>query len=618
MSRKLEKSILSRDEISLLLNSEASKDKNICGNLYDILLKINNLSSQKLKAISLFDLEKYGIDSKAISVLTYNKDKFFSIILHEWYAEQKIDEDPNKKYRCGLCNTPNKYIFYIRNTKNDILLNVGSSCIKKFPGIEGYTEATKRFKDVIKKQQELSRTYQFKEKIPEVENIISFAKSYFDTLPILLPEKLYISLRDISDRMRSIYSRYVYDGRTPYKTTMTSFELFQLQIQNFENLKLEADKFISENINKSNMCKRREIDWLLKNDNENIVLSIAKNNGQYTTHTLSNIYSNEFIKDNFELFVSNNCSNVFKIKGVNQKTNKIIFAFNKLGYTPPLMFFISYHDFMASIGSQCVINNKQYGNTEIIESAALFPLKDNLESIIRYTHNMTYESYYEFLFSSDKNIFIIRRMLDGAIAIIDPANFMKIYEKVILKSDEEIKMKLQAIIKRYKLWISVSEQYKLGYVDIIKQIKEEKEDEYTYIKKHSFNAKNYIEVPFYNLSNGTIGSNVDFISIPKKDIMLPKSKYFLIDFATTISTYEMNPKIKPGDTVFIHKTSKVEDGDTVLFMLNKKIHIGIYNIANDDDPERFVLNNKSQKEILNSKKVFIIGKVMCYIKNKSS
>lgn len=77
MSRKLEKSILSRDEISLLLNSEASKDKNICGNLYDILLKINNLSSQKLKAISLFDLEKYGIDSKAISVLTYNKDKFF-------------------------------------------------------------------------------------------------------------------------------------------------------------------------------------------------------------------------------------------------------------------------------------------------------------------------------------------------------------------------------------------------------------------------------------------------------------------------------------------------------------------------------------------------------------
>ena len=111
MSRKLEKSILSRDEISLLLNSETSKNEDLCGNLYDVLLKLRSFSTQKLKATSMDDLERYGIDNKAKSVLTYNKNKFFSIVLNEWYAEQKIEEDPSKKSRCELCNTPNKYLF---------------------------------------------------------------------------------------------------------------------------------------------------------------------------------------------------------------------------------------------------------------------------------------------------------------------------------------------------------------------------------------------------------------------------------------------------------------------------------------------------------------------------
>ena len=338
MSRKLEKSILSRDEISLLLNSETSKNEDLCGNLYDVLLKLRSFSTQKLKATSMDDLERYGIDNKAKSVLTYNKNKFFSIVLNEWYAEQKIEEDPSKKSRCELCNTPNKYLFYIRNTENNISLNVGSSCIKKFPGIEGYVEAHKRLNNIIKKQQELNRMYKFKEKFPDAENIIESVQSYFNTLPILLPEKLYCDLRDLSNRMQSIYSKYVYEGKVPYKTILSSFDLFELQIQNFNKLKKDADDFVNRNINKPNICKRREIDWLLKNDKEKVILSIAKNDGEYTLNTITNIFSNEFINDNLKIFIDSNLSQTFRIKGVNPKTHKFIFEFNKFGYTPPLMF----------------------------------------------------------------------------------------------------------------------------------------------------------------------------------------------------------------------------------------------------------------------------------------
>lgn len=612
MSRKLEKSILSRDEISLLLNSETSKNEDLCGNLYDVLLKLRSFSTQKLKATSMDDLERYGIDNKAKSVLTYNKNKFFSIVLNEWYAEQKIEEDPSKKSRCELCNTPNKYLFYIRNTENNISLNVGSSCIKKFPGIEGYVEAHKRLNNIIKKQQELNRMYKFKEKFPDAENIIESVQSYFNTLPILLPEKLYCDLRDLSNRMQSIYSKYVYEGKVPYKTILSSFDLFELQIQNFNKLKKDADDFVNRNINKPNICKRREIDWLLENDKEKVILSIAKNDGEYTLNTITNIFSNEFINDNLKIFIDSNLSQTFRIKGVNPKTHKFIFEFNKFGYTPPLMFYVSYSDFMKLIGNQCIINNQKYSNMEISKAISIFTSKNNLKSIIRYTYNIMYELYYEFLFSSDKNILMVYRKVDGAITTISHIKFMEIYQNLILRPDEEIKNKLKNMIKQYKNWISVSEQYRLGYKNIIKEIRENNEFEHTFIKKHSSFVKSSIEIPFYKFSNGNIDPYVDFIVVPKNNLMISREKYFLIDFATTVNTFEMEPKIKFGYTIFVHKTKQIQEGDIVLFEYHGKIHIAVYEIDEKKEIEIFSPINKSKDAIINSKKNHIIGKIICW------
>ena len=58
MSRKTTKSIISRDEISLLLNSEEPKDTKLYGNLYSVLSNLQNL-----KAVSLDQLS--DIDNKA-------------------------------------------------------------------------------------------------------------------------------------------------------------------------------------------------------------------------------------------------------------------------------------------------------------------------------------------------------------------------------------------------------------------------------------------------------------------------------------------------------------------------------------------------------------------------
>ena len=122
MSRKMTKSILSRDEITLFKHSEELKNTDLYGNLYDILYKIN-----KMKAISIDELIDLGLDDKGIIILTQNKKRLSDNIKREWYVRNNSAEDPNKRVRCGLCNAPNRYLFYIINRFNSTQINVGST-----------------------------------------------------------------------------------------------------------------------------------------------------------------------------------------------------------------------------------------------------------------------------------------------------------------------------------------------------------------------------------------------------------------------------------------------------------------------------------------------------------
>lgn len=115
MGRKIVNSILSRDEIALLQNSEEPKNKEMYGNLYDVITQLKNI-----KAITSDQLKSIGLDDIGIAALTYNKQLMLKNVISKWYVENCSAEDPDKKVKCGLCNTPNKYLFYIRNQKNNI------------------------------------------------------------------------------------------------------------------------------------------------------------------------------------------------------------------------------------------------------------------------------------------------------------------------------------------------------------------------------------------------------------------------------------------------------------------------------------------------------------------
>ena len=248
MSRKLSKSILSRDEISLLRNSEEPRNSELYGNLFAILNDLSNI-----KAITMDDLVM--LDEKGKAALTHNKKTLLDTVIKEWYAERVSEEDPSKQVKCGLCNTPNKYLYYIRNRRNGKLLNVGSHCITKFPGIEGYIEQRKQLRDIQKGQLIVARRNEFYEKVNNPEAMIEEAQSYFDNLPILLPWDLYAKLKDTINRMAFIYSKYVNEGKKPFESAYTSFELFELAVKQIDILKEKASIFITEHQNDFLICK---------------------------------------------------------------------------------------------------------------------------------------------------------------------------------------------------------------------------------------------------------------------------------------------------------------------------------------------------------------------------
>ena len=350
MGRKTTKSILSRDEISLLKNSDEIKNTDLYGNLYNTLLKIT-----ELEAVTLNELQEYGLDNTGVTILTHNKGKLIDDITHEWYVESKSAEDPDKKIRCGLCNTPNRYLFYIRNRLNNIQLNVGSSCMKKFSEIEGYANHKYELGRIQRNQRERAHWLQFHEKFPEAESIIDSANFYFANLPILLPYKIYFCLEESVHLLHIIHTQYIKYGQAPKEFPKDPFELFDETINKYNRLKIKADDFIKNNINNPFICKRSEIDWMIKHKKEQLLKKVALNNGIYTVDTLGEISSINFITQYFNIFLNRMPSGNFKLIKPNDEDSFLCFT---IKHGNEYLYNISLKRFMQQIGAKCFFDTK--------------------------------------------------------------------------------------------------------------------------------------------------------------------------------------------------------------------------------------------------------------------
>lgn len=473
MSRKMTKSILSRDEITLFKHSEELKNTELYGNLYDIL---SNFDGHK--AVSIEDLS--NLNTKAIAALTYNKKILTANVIKEWFAERTSEEDPTKKVKCGLCNTPNKYLYYIRNKNNNNVLNVGSRCITKFPGITGYTEQKQQLAQIHKGHKIIARRNEFYDVFPNVEQDILDADTFFHNLPILLPYSLYINLKNEIANMRHIFNTYINEGKTPFKSEKSAIELFQISLEQYASLKSKANIFVDTNINNPLICRQRELNWIIKNNKTKLFIQISKNNGIYTLETLKQIYMLDFIRDHFSDITKKNQFEYFKYENLNE--NGILFSFKKFGYQNSIQFSIGLGKFMFNIGANCIIESGfQYADKEILNCATIIDSRSNLSSVINFIDDIVFKLNCAFLVDDTTQSLILYRRGDHAIRKFNTNSFLHSYSQYILNEDAIIKQYLKLLIgDKNTKWIDVETQEKQGIHEKIRKLYKEYKEIHSY------------------------------------------------------------------------------------------------------------------------------------------
>lgn len=598
MSRKITKSDLSRDEISLLINSEEAKNIQLYGNLYDILLQI-----KELKAITLEELESRNLNYCGISALSYNKDTLIDNATKEWRATTDIVDNSKRTARCQLCNAPKlRYECHIRNIKNNIELLVGSECVNKFK-IDGYLNQKKQLAQIHKGHLIVKRRNEFYEVFPNCEKFISDADNYFNTLPILLPYKLYSKLQKNITRMRLIYSKYVNEGKKPFKSEMDSLGLFQLAINQYNRLKTEADAHVNKNLNKPLVCKRPEIDWIITQNKTSLLRQISENDGIYTLSTLKNMCSVSFAQKYINSITTQNHSEIIKFKRFND--NGLIFSFNKFGYRPSILFSVHIKDFMQHIGANCIFDDSFiYSSKDILAISNIIESKRNLISILGYIDNIMNLFNYAFLIDDTANSLYLYRKGDGAVRLFTNSVFMRNYSKYILLSDEHIQNYIYTIIRKTNnvKWITPEIQAKQGIDDKIRMLYK------SYKDSHEYNIRpigRSFKLMVYSISNNSIINTAkinfnssEYITLPRNKIKIGDDQLHSVDYGLHVNDNSLNPLYKKGDILLIQSIQKFKNEATIFFASNDGIIIKKCHSENEEPISIFNFTNIPKKELV--------------------
>ncbi len=608
----MSKSVLTLDEINLLKYSEEPKNQQIYGNLYKVLTE-----ADLHKAVSLEQLP--FLNELGMASITYNKSNLIDTVKQEWYVKSVTQEDPKKKVRCGLCNTANKYLYFITNKVNGNTLNVGSSCMQKFPGIEGYVESQKQMKNAINNGKIATRRYEFHNKFGNVDSYLKEAENFFSSLPILIPYDLYKKLEEVIQRMNLIYAQYVNHNKTPFKSKMNSLDLFKLAKDNFVELKHEVSNFVANNLNNTLACKRKEIDWMLSNNKNSLLEEIARNNGTYKLNTICQVYSDDFMSSNKSCFTKKNRSVHFNIIKLDNDNHRIFFSTTKaLDYNPPIILYTTYINFMKNIGGQSFLDQDYtFSSNEIIDHTEMLNSKQNMYAILNYTSDMIYYIGYVFLFDEDRDKLFLYRKCDDAIKEFDIKSFMKNFKRYLLCDDNEMERFLRLVVKKDTNWISKHNQVKSGTSDIIASMYYEQSASLSRPKRRGSNKQTPITIyNFCKIAEGfsleTSKPQIENLQISK--FIMNQADVDIVDFAIRIDDDAALNKHFDSNILLVNKTKKLVRDGIGIFKENNVFTFLKYKVNKNDGKVYTAPLTSNNDNDFQPFKISIYGKVVGHLR----
>lgn len=337
------KSLLKKQDIVLLKNSEEVKNTNIYGNLYESLAPYTKLSLNDLKKDIVFD-------DKARMSLLHNKDKMMEHIKSEWYAKTSF-EITDREVHCQLCGAKNLYICYICNRINGVELHVGRECVKSYKDINGADIVLAKIDSKVRDMNKEARRSNFDVILGDDVDFTKNARDMVDSFPVLIPNPIYKELMKAITDCNRIRTIYISSGGDLDE----SIEKFRIVKKKFNDLYQKARDHYDKNKNDPLICTLEIARWLNKNC-PIIIPDIQSANGILTADTLQYVYEPNFVKRNIPVFMA--CLKEDDVKFVNVEGNVIRFAIQNARFVQPIYFTVSMKNLMKNVGYRCMTQNK--------------------------------------------------------------------------------------------------------------------------------------------------------------------------------------------------------------------------------------------------------------------
>lgn len=459
MKRRKKGLLLSQNKRQLILYSTII-DMPYYSKLKTLLTKYEKIYESDFEDLEEFDDELQKIFKYAIQEITESAEK-------EWYTKGNcniVQGWPNKYERCQLCNTKNRYIFYIENKYTKQTLNVGSECIIEFPtlnNIDGIS-INKIKNTKVRETAKISRILKFNETFPDAQSLIKNLEIEYENIPILLPYSLYSRVPEIFKNMKHLYNNYINN-----KVQDEAFTEFRNLLEEYFSLKQSIEIFIKDNMNNELICSKEIKDWLHINGKDDIIKEISENNGQYNSKTIEHITNDKFLTYNIEKI--KNSINADQIEIVDISDEKLYFYYKSNSYNCDLLFYIPNVKFMHFFGNTCLINKKSIDINVLLKHSHIVWNDSNIDAIISRFEKITNQLGYSIQYKKEFHKLAYKNTKLDRYKEISLETFIDNNTYLLFLNNQELKNKYIKIFDKIN-WQKIEEEskYKFSISDISK------------------------------------------------------------------------------------------------------------------------------------------------------
>jgi hypothetical protein len=238
-----------------------------------------------------------NIKKRELDTLPPNHQAYFRDIYALTHKQAVLEWKPRSKYPCDvlpederipcqLCGTPNRYIFYIMNTRNGNELNVGRECVRRF-GFEFIGSIRQLEKEAIRLRNLEALTSRFSNIRPIVERW----NSVLDEQEILLPFHIENPYIELGERAKVIYEEALEKG----VSQELKDELHQIMLER-ELLVSGMRAYVKENKLRKFAPTRDIVRWIERNPEGQTTLIMLKEDGFIKWRTAHRIHHRGFAR----------------------------------------------------------------------------------------------------------------------------------------------------------------------------------------------------------------------------------------------------------------------------------------------------------------------------------